>query len=257
MDCDLFGKPVSAGSGPPPTAADTNAAKRLREIVNAAEGRSSRPFRPSSWAREFRLLREELTNGAERITAALEWYAAHVGKKYVPDARCASSFRAKFGRIEAAMQRGDPVPKRVVLSPTAERIVAAATNQPWPAGAEERLPAVVQESVDALDSFLARVAAMKKELERVPREDRNRFDQSHVRLCAVILANVDADDYLRHWFVRAQRDVAGWEEWSGKVERFAWRIDHKWATAAGRGWADEATGSGDGWAAFLSRLGVS
>ena len=246
---DLFGHD-SPPLRHPATPFDAEAAKRLRAIVNTAEGRSPRAHRSSSWANELRLLREELADGEARITAVLDWYGTAVGRPYVPDVRCAASFRAKFGKLEAAMGRGAPAPKK--RKPTAEAllIVDHCTNQPWPAGAEEGLPDAVQSSLDALSEFLDKVFRLRKRLEAA--DGLSSADRAMLRLAREVAAEVDPREHLQQWWGRVRRSVANWDEWSGKLEPFVWSPQHRWAQAAGRGWAD---GDADLWTAFLKKLG--
>ena len=98
-----FGLTKPKPSKTPVADADRADAKQLRDALAAKRKLSATPNR-EAWARRFAALRAAV--GDARLTSALRWYCANVGKPYVPQAFCAESFQKKFVAIEAAMARG-------------------------------------------------------------------------------------------------------------------------------------------------------
>lgn len=62
----------------------------------------------NSWADEFRKLIETDGVSQARVESSLAWYADNIGGSYVPVIESGSSFRAKFLKLEAAVQRSSP-----------------------------------------------------------------------------------------------------------------------------------------------------
>ena len=80
-------------------------ATKLAKIVQSQKNVKTNPTKLNSWANEMRLLNEQEGVSKHRMTAALKWYRDHVGGQYVPVVESGKSFRDKFVKIEAAMQR--------------------------------------------------------------------------------------------------------------------------------------------------------
>jgi len=80
-------------------------ATKLAKIVQSQKNVKTNPTKLNSWANEMRLLNEQEGVSKHRMTAALKWYRDHVGGQYVPVIESGKSFRDKFVKIEAAMQR--------------------------------------------------------------------------------------------------------------------------------------------------------
>jgi len=78
---------------------------QLSEIIQTKKDIKHTTRQINAWANAFRLLVEENKIRRSRIKKALDWYAAHIGDPYVPEIESGSSFRAKFIRLEEAIQR--------------------------------------------------------------------------------------------------------------------------------------------------------
>jgi hypothetical protein len=77
--------------------------EQLRQLLSK-KGKLA-AFKRSTWENSIRLLANEV--GEERVQKVLRWYEHHVGKKYVPAAFAAGSFRSKFMAIETAMENDE------------------------------------------------------------------------------------------------------------------------------------------------------
>jgi hypothetical protein len=69
----------------------------------------------AQWRKSFKdLLRQDHVPRSQ-IEEVLNWYCENIGKEYVPDARSGPTFREKFDRIAAAMERSvdslEPTPR--------------------------------------------------------------------------------------------------------------------------------------------------
>ena len=100
------GKPLMPNSNIPskPTFSDRMSKKLYKKV----KSKNQLPFNSknrSRWTATFSSMLKEDGRGKKRIRKVLEWYIGHYGLKYIPEARCANTFRKKFCQIEAAMNR--------------------------------------------------------------------------------------------------------------------------------------------------------
>jgi len=80
-------------------------AKQLASIIRTKKKVKVPPSRLHSWATEFRKLVEVEGVDRERVQRVLDWYGGSIGGQYVPVVESGASFRHKFLRLEAAMER--------------------------------------------------------------------------------------------------------------------------------------------------------
>jgi hypothetical protein len=90
-------------------------ARFLARIVQGMKNIDIDHHKKWSWANEFRKLiytSEKVPHA--RVDAALHWYWKNAGGQYVPVIESGKSFRDKFVKLEAAMERGSSTgPKRI------------------------------------------------------------------------------------------------------------------------------------------------
>ena len=89
------------------TKRSTRLAEFLYEFLQEAGNMKLSKTKVPAWAKEFRLLCTE--NGVDypRQKKALDWYRDHYSEQYVPVIESGASFRSKFIKLEAAMQRAN------------------------------------------------------------------------------------------------------------------------------------------------------
>lgn len=80
-------------------------AEQLSTIIQSNKHIHHTPSQVSSWAREIYHLITQHQVSEKRITKALDWYADHIGEKYVPVIESGRSLREKFIKLEAAIER--------------------------------------------------------------------------------------------------------------------------------------------------------
>lgn len=80
-------------------------AKYLSEIIRQTKNIEHTPHQLKQWTNELRRLSEDNAVTVPRIKKALQWYKVNVGGEYIPVIESGVSFRNKFPKIEAAMQR--------------------------------------------------------------------------------------------------------------------------------------------------------
>ena len=100
------GKPLLPNKNIPskPTFADRMSKKLYKKV----KSKNQLPFNSKSrsrWTATFTSMLKEDGRNKKRIRTVLEWYIEHYGEDFIPEARCANTFRKKFCEIEAAMKR--------------------------------------------------------------------------------------------------------------------------------------------------------
>jgi len=83
----------------------------LKEIVQSTKNINISGQQLINWADSIRLLHEYDKVSIDRINTAINWYQKHIGEDYVPDVQSGKSFREKFTKLEAAIQRQKRPPK--------------------------------------------------------------------------------------------------------------------------------------------------
>jgi hypothetical protein len=181
----------------------------------------------TKWADEFRVLRDTLDQDTDRLEAALDWYCAHAGEEYVPEAFSAGSFRGKFLAVEQQMKRrlaDAPLP----LSPEAKEVLVRVDHLVWPKGAKLGLPNMVQRSLDNYIAFGNQLRAFSDQMFGVqghPTRLRLQYANIHSKVKGVYLGgNVST---IRQWVERVHELVADWDDWSGNLKPWAWSVTHK------------------------------
>lgn len=181
----------------------------------------------TKWADEFRVLRDTLDQDTDRLEAVLDWYCAHAGEEYVPEAFSAGSFRGKFLAVEQQMKRrlaDAPLP----LSPEAKEVLVRVDHLVWPKGAKLGLPNMVQRSLDNYIAFGNQLRAFSDQMLGVqghPTRLRLQYAHIHSKVKGVYLGgNVST---IRQWVERVHELVADWDDWSGNLKPWAWSVTHK------------------------------
>lgn len=81
-------------------------ARTLARIVQSQKNIDVSSQKKKAWANEFRKLVFDIEKvGKDRVEVALTWYRKHVGGEYVPVIESGKSFRDKFMKLEAAIER--------------------------------------------------------------------------------------------------------------------------------------------------------
>jgi hypothetical protein len=80
-------------------------ANKLSEMIQSNKDIFHTPFQITLWAKPIRQLVEQNKVSLDRVNPALDWYADHIGEKYVPEIWSGSSLRSKFLKLESAMSR--------------------------------------------------------------------------------------------------------------------------------------------------------
>lgn len=216
-----------------------------RQLHEAVERHGARilPWSHSAWARQFRLLRQSVREDIARIKEVLDWYCLHIGHDMVPHAQSASTFRAKYGNIEAARNRDQVRRPTVHVSKKAKQLADSLSRMIWPKGSEELLPSVVQLSLDAVVAFRHKLLRF---CPANPVDKPNRLQRlaSHV-LNVTELA--DPIHLVSCWMEEVNGRLSRWAGWSGSLGGWAWNSERKEFRSQGRQWAEEFCGEPDMW----------
>ena len=79
--------------------------KRLVRIVQSTKNINITGRQQTSWAKEFARLHRDAGVSRDRMHDVLAWYRTHAGEPYIPVVESGTSFREKFSKLEAAIQR--------------------------------------------------------------------------------------------------------------------------------------------------------
>ena len=80
-------------------------AEMLASIIQTKKRIKTDPAKIRTWAKSFYQLASIERVSPARMKKALEWYAENIGGPYIPVVESGASFREKFLRIEAQMER--------------------------------------------------------------------------------------------------------------------------------------------------------
>lgn len=223
-------------------------AKRLRQIVVDKCG-VFKPYTPSMWARDFRLLESDLSGDFARIDAALDWYAVHAGGDWVPEIESASTFRAKFTKLEKAIKRDqaqNPVPAATAKTPlhkdTAD-VMREISDLHWPGDAPQRLPVAISMSLTARFAFQAALSNL--ELSKAADEIRKRILKHHVPI----------PHFIGNWFQDFHKKHRWKRDWDGDLKKAVWRADHEDFRRLVDGWLRDWSGfpmNSEAWAELIT-----
>lgn len=202
----------------------------------------------SSWSTHFRKLRQTF-NDDLRIDKVLEWYCQHINAEFVPIAHSAAGFRNKFPAIEMAMVRDLKKNPDVEVSDRAKKLAQWLSRFKWPMGSGEKLPVVIQASLDAYFVFMHKIKAFI----RLPR-----FGKDALRVQA--FANEltykfgHADTFMEQWFGTVFKQVRKWKTWSGDLTQYIFTPHHKLFKAFGMEYAQRYSGSAELWFKLMREL---
>lgn len=217
-----------------PTPQDLAFARRLRALVVKMASRV-RPWRPSKWADEFRLLTDEFllatenqkfVNGfpdmvsravRERIDAVLTWYEKNYEREGVPKLLSASAFRKHFDWVERLSKGGvatstSDVPDKVME--VAKFVVfPRVAKLPWGKGTD-RLEASVITSCAERQKVANALAPLRSDP----------VIGAFVRYAWQVVAS---DQFVITWYETMWRRLKDWKEWSGSFAGFEIRVGGK------------------------------
>lgn len=215
----------------------------------AAKMRRRTGWNRKKWADEFRRLRESFTDVAEgdkRIKKTLAWYVSHIGGEYVPIAACAKSFRSKFERLEAAMNRDQRDNPDVKISETAESIAKRQCRKNgWPKGSKDKIPAVAQISLDNLNRLVKRLA-------KIAKGDKPRVSAFAKKIMSNFAGGHEG--FVDRWLDKVHAQVANWSDWSGDLMPWAFSPKHKLFVSMGRGWSQDYSSGTKLWSILMEEV---
>jgi hypothetical protein len=77
----------------------------LAKIILSTRKIATSSQKIKAWAKELKKLSTVEKVSFDRILSAMKWYSHNITGQYIPVIQCGKSFREKFGRLEAAMER--------------------------------------------------------------------------------------------------------------------------------------------------------
>lgn len=129
---------------------ETSASVSTKKLMNLILSRKlrSKPIKYREWLSEFVKLEKKET--PEAVMKVMDWYVKNIGKEFVPEAYCASSFRKKFDQIK---KQADEVHVDVrELSERQQKLLRRLSRFNW-AGCDKGLAKVVQTSFERYEVF--------------------------------------------------------------------------------------------------------
>jgi hypothetical protein len=142
-------------------------------------GALQRPPSKAEWAAHLYKLESLDGVPAALIEETVRWYAANMGKDYVPTALSGRGFRKKWDQILAAVERSREAPTASDVSPAAKLLAERHAHLVWPAGSGDGVPGYLTHVLSAYAAWRAKVQKVKDDHRT---EYRLRSDQSYVML---------------------------------------------------------------------------
>lgn len=239
-----FIKLSNKSSNTTPSEFDFQCAQTLHDIVSNARRRRGR-WSHKKWANEFRILRQELENGQERIQKALDFYKLNVNKKGIPKIDGPPSFRRCFNWLEDSLARSQEASQQVAITPEAKAIAERLYLKHWPKGSRSQVAATVQISLDRLARFRKQIFA-KFDLEG---------HKIHERLANRVLTQIGQPaHFVEQWMLSVNKDVENWDGWSGNLTGMAFHPDSKRFQRMGRQWTEAYCSVPSKWDQLMERL---
>lgn len=189
------------------------------------------------WTADFCRL-SKLKSGDE-IEAALTWLEQHAQDEFCPKVFSASSFRHKFDKIQAAMNRGtekwDSLPE-VEVTIDAHKVARNLGGLIWPRAEKQDELKAIQVS---LNNYRAWMNSLRETKIRCP---------EHAGLFECLLAlGGDPLGFVEAWFANLHRVAWEVEGWAGKLGRHVVKTDSLKFQKIVNGWLQEYLGQGEHW----------
>jgi len=189
------------------------------------------------WVVDFCRLRKLQTDA--EIEHALSWLEQHAQDEFCPKVFSASSFRRKFDKIQAAMNRGtdkwDSLPEVEVTS-DARKVSRNLGGLIWPGAEKQDELKAIQVSLDNYRVWLNSLRAAKV----------SHPDQIGLLDCLLALGG-DPLGFVEAWFARLHRSAWEVEGWAGKLGRHVVKTDSPKFQKIINGWLQEYLGQGEHW----------
>jgi hypothetical protein len=214
-----------------PTSHDYVFADRLRALVT---GKAShvRRWRRTTWANEFRILRQELTptptqNVEDRIGSVVDWYTRNYGKPGTPELLSATAFRKHFdwlerlSKKEVKQQRTDS--EEVITASAA--LYSSLRGRQWGKGTGN-----LEESI---------LRSVRRRAWLVSLLGRHKDHNQIGPFLRWVWGRLAGDTFLRNWYDDLWNQVRSWEGWSGSFVGLEFSPDGKAFRAKMSGWAAE------------------
>jgi len=206
------------------------------------------------WSNQLKLLYTKDKVPKKLIKEVLLWYSNNIGKKYVPDARSAETFRKKFDCIYAAMQRDqifnedkDPIE----ISEEAKNIARDLSSLIFPKGSDDQVLPVIQKSLNNYDAFCEKQFKLKKKIEagktKIPK---------HRQTFALYISEClpSSRSFIAEYMKRLHKSLYHWEEWNGDLMRYVFKVSGRDFKAIGRKYASNWNGDTSYWDVHLDLL---
>lgn len=220
-------------------------AKTLLRIIMENTKMIKRQPSVDKWADDFRKLHIIDRIPIEGIQTTLDWYAKHIGEKYVPQAYSASGFRKKYVAMVAAMGRDSNGPQRnVTITKAVGRVQSRLGGLVWPGDEKKDEAIVIQQSLDNHDEFRVKLGSF--------------FGKSCMSACRAAPYVLDkmghAECFVETWMRSIHNMAWRWTEWHGNLLSFIWHPRHKIFQSTARGWMAEWCGMTGEWDELLKVL---
>jgi len=228
-------------SGPPKEIAESFSMRLLKALQR--RGRISEIPRMSQWNRHFAELLKRVPS--EQVEKVLAWYVTKVGEDYIPEVYDAEGFRYKFSQI---LEHYQDDPASLTITPVAANIARAVLEE-FPLGREigERIPFIIQKSIDFYGPFWGRVGELWTTLREAESDNSSRWDGSLLGHLIESGFFVGPESFVRYVWMRA---VCGeYERRNGgfPVRYMPWRIQSSVFKDIGQRKAKEYTGDHKRW----------
>lgn len=223
---------------PAPKAQQTSQAKDERFAVVLANflraANRTSIVKLSAWTKQFKLLRK--TESEKEIEKVLAWFMENIKHDYIPFISNALQFRQKFTILKKMMGKD---PSQVEIGEEARDIMVRLRRLQWPGDSLQKLPGIVQKSLDNYKAFYKRLLPLSVKLGESAEGSTHRKRKRLMPFLAYLTPWRLSPPvrFTLRWFEGISVYIEKWSGFSGNMEQFIWTEQHERFHALGYEWA--------------------
>lgn len=208
-------------------------------------------FSLTRWANEFRITINY--HGEDLVVHVLDHLIKNLKSERIPMIRSGRSFKDKFENLALHMKiTNERITKpELIVSPKHKRLIESLQTKHWPKGTSKSLSFVVVSSYESYRVWL-------EQLQEFIETKQGTVSSPIMRFARHLQANLpEPSFFVEQWFLQVNRQLENWDDWSGRLESFAFKPNSKRFVAFGVDLASQFCGDGSRWYSFMEILDAS
>jgi len=226
---------------------DKDRCAKFREFLRRTDRLAGKSYSPRRWGIAFRMLRAKLGDKSSQIDEILDWYISWwKTKDQFPTINDPRQFYTQWDDIVQAKDKD----QRYGFSHTdftkdGERTFEKAAELHWPKDSVKQLRPFIETSLANYKDFRTKLEEVEGDLERFAKW----FKTS--------VLSPYPTRFIGIWVEETHRMISKWNDWSGKLNPFVFRVESKRFQEMGVRWARKYTETRGAklWADLMEELG--